>query len=191
MGCKPIEHAVGLLSQQVWCWGRDVLRPAGNWLLEVGFDRIEPPADRQGCSSVYSLRLPGERCVVLRGFGVFYGDRRRGGVFLPRYEFSPKYTPSATLDRPPWSSADLPTLKAPTDPQRTACTSLTLDLLDWVRSYEVGIVERLGIEYRRSTLLQWGAGKQLLVPAEEIASAWRELTVRVAADFDAYLRKQR
>ena len=61
-----IDHAVGLLSQQAWCWGRDVLRPEGNWLLEVGFDRIEPPNDRNECSSVYSLELPDERCVVLR-----------------------------------------------------------------------------------------------------------------------------
>ena len=87
-----IKHAVELLSQQVWCWGRDILRPDGNWLIEVGFDRIEPPDDREGCSSVYSLALPNDRCVVLRGFGVFYGDICHGGVFLRRYEFRPKYT---------------------------------------------------------------------------------------------------
>ena len=82
---KPdlIDHAVGLLSQQAWCWGRDIQRPEGNWLLEIGFDRIEPPADRKNCSSVYSLQLPRGRCVVLRGFGAFYGDRRRGGLELP------------------------------------------------------------------------------------------------------------
>ncbi|MEM9657068.1 MAG: hypothetical protein AAF961_01795, partial [Planctomycetota bacterium] len=62
------QHAVDLLSQQVWCWGRDILRPEGNWLIEVGFERVEPPADRQDCSSVYALRLPLGRCVVLRGF---------------------------------------------------------------------------------------------------------------------------
>ena len=87
-----IEHAIVLLSQEVWCWGRDILRPKGNYLLEVGFQRFEPPVSRKECSSVYSLKLPSERVVVLRGFGVFYGDRQLGGIFLPRYEFRPLYT---------------------------------------------------------------------------------------------------
>jgi len=190
MESEPIEHAVGLLSQQVWCWGRDILRPEGNWLLEIGFDRIEPPAERKGCSSVYTLALPRGRCVVLRGFGVFYGDRQRGGVFLPRYEFRPKYTTHATLECPPWSDEDLPNLSSPTHSQRTACTILTLELIDWIRSYEVTIVEQLGIEYRRSTLLQWNNGKRFFVPAEHLASAWRELSLRVAANFDAYSRNR-
>lgn len=183
-----LEQAVGLLSQQVWCWGRDILRPEGNWLLELGFDRIEPPADREDCSSVYTLELPFGRRVMLRGFGVFYGDVQRGGVFLPRYEFCPRYTTHATLDCPPWSDADLPKLRAPTELQRTSCASLTLDLIEWIRSYEIGIVERLGIEYRRSTLKNWDNGKRTFVPAEKIASAWRELSFRVAANFDVFSR---
>lgn len=185
--CDSIRRAVGLLSQQTWCWGRDILRPEGNWLLEIGFDRIEPPADRKECCSVYSLKLPRGRCVVLRGFGVFYGDHQRGGVFLPRREFRPRYTTCATLKRPPWSDADLPKLSPPTRSQRTACVSLTLDLIDWIRSYELTIVERLGIEYRRSTLLEWDNGERPIFPAEQMAAAWRELSFRVAADCDAYL----
>ena len=185
--CGPIEYAVGLLSQQLWCWGRDILRPEGNWLLEIGFDRIAPPADRESCSSVYTLELPQGRCVVLRGFGAFYGARQRGGVFLPRYEFRPKYTTHATLECPPWTEADLPKLSAPTDSQRDACASLTLDLIDWIRSYEVTIVERLGIEYRRSTLLPWDDGQRPIMPAEEMAHAWRLLGVAIAEDFQVLL----
>jgi len=186
---EPIEHAVGLLSQQTWCWGRDILRPEGNWLLEIGFARLGPPADRQDCSSVYVLELPRRRCVVLRGFGVFYGDPERGGVFLPRYEFQPRYTTQARLDCPPWSDADLPELSPPTESQRNACASLTLDLIDWIRSYEVGIAGRLGIEYRRQTLTKWDNGKRPFTPAERFASAWRELSFQVAANFDAYSRR--
>jgi len=130
VACAPFDYAVGLLSQQAWCWGRDNRRPDGNWLVEIGFDRIEPSDDRKEWSSVYRLELPSVRCVILRGFGAFYGDRQRGGVFLPRYEFRPRYTTHATLESPPWSHADLPKLTAPTDSQRAACTSLTLDLID-------------------------------------------------------------
>ena len=185
---NPIAHAVGLLSQQAWCWGRDVLRPEGNWLLEVGFDRIEPPADRKDCSSVYSLELPHQRCVVLRGFGVFYGHGQRGGVFLPRYEFAPRYTTAPTLECPPWSDEDLPDLNPPTELQRNVCASLVLDLIDWIRSYEVNVVQRLGIEYRRRALVKWNNGERPFIPAEKIASAWRELSFQVAAKFDAYSR---
>ena len=182
-----LAQAVALLSQQVWCWGCDILRPEGNWLLEIGFDRIAPPADRKDCASVYALAMPRGRCVVLRGFGVFYGDGRWGGVFLPRYEFHPRYTTHATLDCPPWSDTDLPKLSTPAESQRNACATLTVDLIDWMRRYEVNVVEQLGIEYRRSTLLEWDNGTRPVVPAENFASAWRELSFRVASNFNAFL----
>ncbi len=182
-----LRQAVSLFSQQVWCWGRDILRPEGNWLLEIGFDRIEPPADYENCSSVYTLALSRGRCVVPRGFGVFYGDDQRGGIFLPRFTFQPRYTTQATLARPPWSDTDLPTLNAPTESQQQACATLTVDLIDWIHRYEVNIVEQLGIEYRRSTLLDWDNGTRPVVPAENVASAWRELSFRVASNFNTFL----
>ncbi len=182
-----LRQAVNLLSQQVWCWGRDILRPEGNWLLEIGFDRIEPPVDRKDCPSMYTLAMPRKQCVVLRGFGVFYGDGQRGGVFLPRYEFQPRYTVQATLDCPPWSRADLPKLNPPTASQQKACATLTLDLINWIWRYETNIVERLGIEYRQSTLLKWDDGTRPFVPAGNIASAWRELSVQLTSNFNAFL----
>ncbi|GJL55094.1 MAG: hypothetical protein NPIRA02_22260 [Nitrospirales bacterium] len=184
---KILEQAVSLLSQQVWCWGRDIVRPEGNWLLEIGFDRIEPPANRKDCSSVYTLTMPRRRCVALRGFGVFYGDGEWGGVFLPRFTFHPRYTTQATLNRPPWSDADLPTLNTPTKSQQQACAMLTLDLIDWIHRYEVNIVKQLGIEYRRSTLLERENGTRRFVPAENFASAWHELSCQVASNFNVFL----
>ena len=73
------------------------MRPEGNWLIEIGFNRIEPPDDRKDCPSVYSHELPRGQSVVLRGFGVFFGDSAHGGIFVPRYEFQPKYTKSAAI----------------------------------------------------------------------------------------------
>ncbi|HCK70757.1 MAG TPA: hypothetical protein DHW38_04195, partial [Planctomycetaceae bacterium] len=64
-----------------------------------GFRQFEPPESRKDCSSVYSLELPDERVVVLRGFGVFYGDNRLGGIFMPRYEFRPMYTKHSKLEK--------------------------------------------------------------------------------------------
>ncbi|MEM8945330.1 MAG: hypothetical protein AAGD11_09115 [Planctomycetota bacterium] len=174
------KYGVNLLSQQIWCWGQDILRAEGNWLLEIGFERVEAPEDRESCSSVYTLELPRERRVVLRGFGVFYGDDALGGVFLPRFEFAPQYTTHASLERPPWTNADLPELDAPSASERSACKSLTLDLIDWIRAYEVTIVERLGIEHRQATLSAWASKKNPVTPAEEMAAAWRLLGVAIA-----------
>ncbi|MCH2180787.1 MAG: hypothetical protein MK108_02160 [Mariniblastus sp.] len=179
-----IQHAVELLSQQVWCWGQDILRPEGNWLIEIGFDRTEPPDDREECSSIYSLELPDGGCVVLRGFGVFYGDPRRGVVFLPRYEFRPRYTKRAALQAQPWTVADLPELTPPTPAQRRDCGSLTLDLIGWIRRYEVNIMEVLGTEYRQSTLERWETDKRPSIRAEEMAGAWRRLGVAFTEDID-------
>lgn len=174
------KRAVGLLSQQIWCWGCDILRPEGNWLLELGFKRIEAPADRDNCSSVYALDLPRGRRVMLRGFGVFYGDDQLGGVFLPRYEFSPRFTTQATLDCPPWSDSDLPKLSAPSESHLDACTSLTLDLIDWIRGYETDVVERLGIEYRESTLERWKNTKGVILPAGQMVEAWKSLGIEAS-----------
>ena len=181
-----VENAANLLSQQIWCWGRDILRSEGNWLLEIGFDRTEPPAHLEDSSSVYTLTLPPERFIVLRGFGVFFGDRERGGVFLPRYTFEPRYTTQGVLESPLWSNSDLPQLDVPTEPQRSSCVSLTFDLIDWIRSYEVDIVERLGIEYRRSALGRWDNGKRSVMPAEEMARMWRLLGTAIADGFHSF-----
>jgi hypothetical protein len=183
---EPIGHAIDLLNQQTWCWGRDILRPEGNWLVAIGFSRLNPPADRKECASIYTLELPEGRCVVLRGFGVYYGDQQHGGVFLPRYEFRPKYTTQARLESPPWSVEDLPILNPPTALQRQACATLTLDVVDWIRRYEVTVIERLGIEYRRRTLLPWNNGKRHFTPAEKFASAWRLSSLLVGANFDIF-----
>ena len=128
-----------------------------------------------------------ERVVVLRGFGVFYGDPRLGGIFLPRYEFRPQYTKVARLDVQPWLYADLPDMNSPTKRQRASCATLTLDLIDWIRSYEVKIAELLGVGYRRSTLVQWDNGERPIILAEDMPREWRSLGTAIAADFRSVL----
>lgn len=179
---QAAEHAVDLMSQQVWCWGRDIMRAEGNWLIEFGFERMAPPADRESCSSVYTITLPEGGTVVLRGFGVFHGAPELGGIFLPRFEFRPLYTVCPTLDSPLWSNTDLPNFSSPDCSQRSSCVSLTLNLIDWICGYEEEIVDRLGIEYRRTTLVKWNNGESPPIAAEKMVSAWRELSHQVATD---------
>ncbi|WP_417734845.1 hypothetical protein [Rosistilla oblonga] len=179
--------ATGLLSQQIWCWGQDVKRPEGNWLLEIGFDRTTPPEHRKECSSVYTLAFNDRTRITLRGFGIYIGDDLRGGMFIERYGFTPKYSSKSRLECPPWSTNDLPDFQFPDAPQRDPTAMLLLDLLDWIRQYELEVVKRLGIDYRRNTLIQWNNGKRPFIPAEQIASSWRELTIAIAANPDAWI----
>ena len=71
------------------------------------------------------------------------------------------------------------------------CVSLTLDFIDWIRTYEVNIVKLLGIEYRRSTLVKWDNGQRPIIPAEEMALAWRLRGVAIASDSRAFIARCR
>ncbi len=177
-----IERALVLLNQQIWCWGRDILRPEGNWLNEIGFNSIKPPSERHQCSSMYCLELPGGKSVVLRGFGSFYGCSERGSVFLHRYKFLPKYTKHATLENLPWAIEDLPEWDMPNASQQNFCASLTLDFINWVKSYEEEIIDRLGVEYRASILSSWEHAKAPIIPAKDMANAWGMLADAISKD---------
>ena len=106
---------------------------------------------------------------------------------MHRYEFRPMYTKHPKLEKHPWLKADLPELSSPTDLQRANCAALTLDLIDWIRSYEVNIAETLGVEYRQSTLVQWDNGERDIIPAEDMPREWRLLGIAIAADLRAIL----
>ena len=98
-------------------------------MLEVGFERLEPPEKLKGRGSVYQLLLPDDRQLILRGFGVFFGQLGVGGVFLPRFEFIPRYTKLSKLDSPPWTTDHLPTLQ-PLD-QGIEATVLDSPMTSW------------------------------------------------------------
>ena len=85
-----ISRAVRLLSQQVWFGWRDIERFEGNWLREIGFERIEPTFRCEDCDSIYNLELQNGKHVILRAFGVLYGTDQKEGIYLPRYDFLPK-----------------------------------------------------------------------------------------------------
>ena len=175
-----IASAATLLSQQVWCWGRDICRHEGNLLLQIGFQRIEPPADFRAVDSVYSLELPNGRYLVLRGYGIFYGDDKYGGIFLPRYEFLPGYTNSSFLETPPWKESDLPELKFPSHQEWDKYITLLIDVINWIKSYEQSIVDNHGLEYRRSSLAEWDNGKRTIIPPEQIVSEWHKISSAIS-----------
>jgi len=182
-------RAADLLNQQIWCWGQDINSASGNLLIRTGFQRFERPP---GCNaaSVYRLDISPTARIVLRGFGVFYGDDRWGGVFVQRGGFSPRLTPDADLAKPAWRYDDLPPLKQPGVNDFSRCQRLLLELIEWIHQYEVAIAVQPGIGYRRETLLPWAPRKNRVVPAEEMAAVWRQLGLNVADHPERWLAER-
>ena len=172
---EEVSRAVTLFNQQIWCWGRDIERSEGNWLIECGFECIPAPKDDEYAANHYQLSLSKGQTIVLRGFGVFFGDSRHGGIYLPRYEFTPMFTPLSTLDRPLFSAVDLPPLARPSGDQHSGCVSMLSDALAWIVEYERTVVDRLGLEYREQTLLTWDNGERTVIPPEAMVSTWEAL----------------
>ena len=186
-----ISRAARLLSQQVWCWGRDIERLEGNWLMETGFDRIEPTFKCEDCDSIYSLKLPNGKRVMLRAFGVFYGNDQKEGIYLPRYDFLPKYSRRLNIKNPPWEKKDLPKLNFPNNSEITNCVTLVSELVNWIRTYEENVVNVLGIDYRKSTLLEWIKIRGLIIPAEDMVSEWKFLESQISENSSLiFVKKQ-
>ena len=177
-----ISRASRLLSQQVWCWGRDIERSEGNWLMEIGFDRIEPEFKCDHCDSIYTLELPNGKRVMLRAFGVFYGNDQKEGIYLPRYDFLPKYSRRLNIKNPPWEKKDLPKLNYPNNLEVSNCIFLVSELVNWIRTYEENVVNILGLDYRKSTLLEWIKIRGLVIPAEDMVSEWKFLETQISED---------
>ncbi len=178
-----MHQAAALMNQQVWCWGRDVECSTGNKLVEYGFQRIEKPAGSTG-ASLYELNLTSTSRVVLRGFGVFYGDERWGGLFLHRFDFLSQFTHEAELAQRPWSLRDLPrrvSLEA------DACTMLLLGLIHWVGQYELWIAAEAGEAYRQDTVEQWNTRRYARTPAAELPAAWQRLGEAVSQQPETFI----
>jgi hypothetical protein len=174
------RFAADLFNQQLWCWGCDIKYRCGNLLMAHGLARTKPP---RGCAapSIYETAAGSSRRICLRGFGVFYGDDRWGGLFVRRYTFAPGWTPQSRLDSPPWNCEDLPPLTTPASDE-IACRHLLRGMIDWIADYESAIAARPGIDYRRQTLSRWHE-TGVVARAEKVAHAWRRLGDLLARQF--------
>lgn len=183
-GLRPSEDRVAevaamLFNQQHWCWGQDILCDYGNLLVRYGFDRTPNAIDSAG-ASLYRLEIPGGIRVIVRGFGVFYGNNQLGGIFIPRYSFCPMLTKTADTPLPLWTTDNIPDLRWPADAEFANWWRLTLDLVDWIREYENWVATELGTSYRQETLVPWAIKKPLAASAESMASMWRWIGQRFA-----------
>lgn len=166
----------GLLDQQLWCWGRDIVRDEGNLLVEYGFSRERPPEGESG-SSLYLYYPTPETRLVLWGFGVFYGAEARGGVYLRRRTFSPALSHYPGPEHEAWRPGQLSGLYPPRE--REECRSACILLRDLCRSlhrYETWILASASegrAEHRKRCVTDW---PKTVVPAEKMPESWLRLT---------------
>ena len=163
-------RATELFDQQLWCLGTDIRYP-GNLLLRHGFVRI-PPSTDQKCSSAYRLDLPQGGHILLRGFGVFYGEPGVGGAFIGRQDFRPLLTPGADLPGIPWWPEGLPPLRVPSPAEVRAWHYLTQVLVGWLQVYESWVLDVAGPDHRLAGVEFWSRKRRPVVPGTAMRWAW-------------------
>ena len=174
-----VNLGISLLSQQIWCWGKDILRDEGNWLIDEGFNVINAPEDFKNARNIYWLDLPGGKRIILRGFGIVYSDSRYGSIFVHRFKLLPKYSVSPELDILPWNTSCLEGFDQPVGIEKQFCSIMLTDLIDWIIGYEQKLTAKLGIDYRKSTIKQWDNGKRCIIDAEDIVLEWKKLRIKI------------
>lgn len=164
------KRGAALLDQQMWLFGCDIRRAQGNALLEYGFQRIRPP-EAERSSSRYELRRSDGRFIFLWAFGIYFSEAESPGLFLRRYEFSPRLMDAPG---PAWKPEDLPPPRLPvSQAENDQVRALLQNALRWLADYERWALKRLGIPYRAACLAAWP--KRVTSSPEETPQAWREL----------------
>ncbi len=173
--CLPADmrrNADSLLNQQFWLWGQDIRRREDNALLRYGFTRTRPPENTQG-SNCYVLQLADHRMVALWGFGFFYGERIRGGIYVPRSHLSPLVAPDWEPPANIWQPVDVPPYKPPEDRDDwSRAMPLLVGALQWISAYETEILRESGAAYRQACLDDWS---RAVCSASDVAGRWLHL----------------
>lgn len=163
-----------LMSQQLWCWGQDVKYREGNLLMQYGFQRHRE-SSAEVRSTCYRLQHDAGQ-IALWGFGMFFGHRKHGGVYLRRYDFRPLWAPIEMLSLGIQWPQDLPPFRRPTTrSQWRRAHGAWRAALCWIAQYEAWVSREFGREYRRACVEEW---LHPFVIGDRMASAWRYLAHR-------------
>jgi hypothetical protein len=166
----PVIRKVGheLLDHQCWVFGRDVLNPENNLLIENGFTQVRCP---EGGLTQYELRdgLDESSHVFLWGFGVFFGSEREG-IFLSRSAF----TPFRTQGRVELHNKDHHPFV-----EESSNIELLLRGIAWFAKYEEWISCKTCEQYKLETLEHF---PRRTLQRCDLAIRWRALAGWIAED---------
>jgi len=172
---RPVRNfGLKLMAQQLWCWGRDIEHPDGNLLMQFDFERHRylGIADQSTCYRLDDQDLH----VCLWGFGMFFGRRDLGGLYLGRFNFCPSWAPVESLSLGIHQTADLPAFDRPRGiTQWQRARELWKSLLQWIADYERWVRSTADLRYRQECVETW---LRPFVRADRMASAWQFLSRR-------------
>ncbi|QPJ62504.1 MAG: hypothetical protein G3M70_11740 [Candidatus Nitronauta litoralis] len=169
---KVKKFAEILMSQQLWCFGKDIKNPGNNLLIRYGLEKFRPPKRLDG-STNYIATINGEVRLILWGFGIYFGCGNNSGVYLGRFDFYPKLIGEVPLNPPFWSSSALPDLVPPSNEEEWEHSfGLISEFCEWATRYEDWVNQVMGNSYRVSCLEDWD---QQTVFSDDMAGAWNRL----------------
>lgn len=173
--------ATTLFDQQMWCWGCDVRRKAGNLLLAYGAEKRPSPDARY--HSAYTFTLSDHAVLNLWGWGIWIAHTQWGSLFVGRSRFRVRY--SADVIRMPdaWRARDLPVMSGPRDETEAAyAADLLASALNWIGNYESWLCGQVETDYRERVINKWPQRKRHKggIPAAEMPARWFELAEQIA-----------
>lgn len=164
-----------LMHHQCWFFGRDIWHPNGNLLIKYGFERFGVPEGAKGGNAYRRVTDDGREMIVW-GFGMFLGDRDRGGVFLKRYDFRPFLMRQASIRLPLWRAEDLPFHHPPrTETDRAFGARMTAQLIAEILEYEKWIGPEAGKSWRGDCLAAWD---NAVLTTDQVRRGWRRILTK-------------
>ncbi len=165
-----------MMHHQCWFFGRDIFHPDGNLLIRYGFERLKAPNRKVGTNR-YRIANEGAYEMNLWGFGMFYGARNTGGVFIRRYDFTPRLSDRGSLDSRVFRSEQLPANRLPsTNAEIGQALRLTREAIDWIIDYENWVESECGKTWRGRCLREWTNSE---IAARHVKTNWLKLAKQI------------
>ena len=165
------------MNHQCWFFGRDIWHSSGNLLIKYGFERFAVPKGESGGNS-YRIKLDRETEVVVWGFGIFLGQKGKGGIFIGRFNCNPRYLSTPTLRLPISKSEYLPNNHPPrNDRENIIVFELAVRLFDWIDNYETWVVTQCGSDWREECIQEWNKSD---LPAAEVRNELTQFVSRLS-----------
>ena len=178
------KQAEMLFEQQMWCWGCDVRREAGNLLLAYGFRKR--PALESRTSSAYTCLLHPDGALTLWGWGLWIAAQGCGSLLISRDGFRLRGCAEAIYEPQAWREADLLPSVAPVRmAQEYAADTLLVQALTWIALYEDWLTTQVEPTYRTCALAAWPQRRRCKggVPAHEMAARWALLAHSLSMEY--------
>jgi hypothetical protein len=180
------RSSAALMDQQMWCWGCDVRRTAGNLLLAYGADKRSSPDPRY--QSAYTFRTITHIALTLWGWGLWCACSDKGSLFVSRSHLRLRYSRTVTLTPDAWRERDLPaTVNVQGETTTRTAYVLLADALQWIGHYEYWLRDQVEPDYRERVIARWPQCRQYkgVVPAAEMADRWFELSTIIQKELAA------